>query len=222
MKIVVTGGGRVAGGAMEILNKVGLTRRSPEEYLKGTQPEAVYCQLNPPDYVKRIDGKAFDLAHFFNFPEEYETIFLPYTRESDILMACHFWDPRSPVFITSGDYCRPDFRIRVIADISCDVNGPLPSTLRASRIELPFYGYNPVTGGETPPFEPTSITVMAVDNLPGELPCDASEDFGNRLMEEVLPFLAGIRQGDRIEKATIAQNGRITDAFSYLNDWLAE
>jgi hypothetical protein len=139
---------------------------------------------------------------------------------TDIFIACHYWDPASPVFMTCTDMREPEFRIRVIADVSCDLNGPIPSTIRASTIAEPFYGYDPLNERETKPFKLRSITVMAVDNLPGELPRDASEDFGEMLLESVIPALAGGDPGTIIEEATIVKDGKLTEQFAYLQDFL--
>ncbi|MBK7626269.1 MAG: hypothetical protein IPJ16_03585 [Bacteroidales bacterium] len=129
----------------------------------------------------------FSFSHFTNHPEEYESSFAQYSKVTDIFIACHFWDPRSPHFFSKEDMKKPDFRISVIADISCDINGPIPSTLRPSTIADPFYAYNPYLETEEPAFSrPTNITMMAIDNLPGELPRDASLDFGKMLMNSVL------------------------------------
>ena len=220
IKIVITGGGRVAQGAMETLSSAGFSKISPEEFVKEEVNAPVYTQLDPWNYVKRLDGQSFELLHFFNLPAEYETTFLPYTRTADIFIPCHFWDPRSPVFITKQDMKRKDFKIKVIADVSCDINGPIPSTLRSSSIAEPLYGYNPQSEEEGEPFTPENITVMAVDNLPGELPRDASRDFGNRLIEEVIPFLLGEKEGQLIQGATIAENGNLAPTYSYLEDYL--
>lgn len=219
-RILITGGGRVAQGAMETLTQAGIARLSPEDFMRVKPVAAVYSQIDPWHYVKRIDGQPFDLDHFFNFPEEYETTFLPYTLVADMWIACHFWDPRSPVFLTPYDMKRDEFRIRIVADVSCDVNGPIPSTLRASTIQQPFYGYDPQLERETEAFHKDAITIMAVDNLPGELPRDASEDFGSRLISEVLPALLGEADSRIIEKASIAREGKLTERFRYLEDYV--
>lgn len=219
IKILITGGGRVASGAMETLVSAGIKKVNPDEFLTKNFQEAVFTQLDPWHYVKRIDGQEFNLDHFFNFPEEYETTFLPYTRVTDMLITCHYWDPRSPVFITRNDMKREDFRTRIIADVSCDVNGPIPSTLRASTIEDPVYGYDPEDEKESDPWDHRNITVMAVDNLPGELPRDASNDFGRKLIDEVMPYLLNIKNGDIIPRATIARKGKLTEKFLYLEDF---
>lgn len=220
LKIVITGGGRVAKGAEETLSAAGFRKVSPEEFLNQEFNEPIYTQLEPWDYVKRLDGQKFELLHFFNSPEAYQTIFLPYTRVADIYIPCHFWDPRSPLFMTKQDLKEKDFKIKVIADVSCDINGPLPSTIRASSIADPVYGYNPLSESEGDPYTSGNITVMAVDNLPGELPRDASEDFGNNLIQEVIPYLLGAKQGRIIERASITKNGGLTNYFTYLEDYL--
>ena len=220
MKILVTGGGRVAGGATETLRCLGLKEVFPEEFLEESYEEPVICRIDPWDYVRRKDGEAVTLEHFFRHPEVYESIFKPYTKVTDLFIPCHFWDPKSPVFMTPTDMREPDFHIRVIADVSCDIKDPIPSTIRASTIADPFYGYDPMTESETPPFDLRSITVMAVDNLPGELPRDASEDFGNMLLKKVVPSLVEVDMEGIIQRATILRDGELTTDFRYLRNYL--
>jgi saccharopine dehydrogenase (NAD+, L-lysine-forming) len=220
VKILITGGGRVAGGAMETLGCLGMKEVFPEEFLEQSYEEAVACRIDPWHYVRRKDGEAVTLEHFSRHPEVYESIFKPYTKTADLFIACHYWDPRSPVFMTTTDMREPDFHIRVIADVSCDLNGPIPSTIRASTIDKPFYGYDPMTESETPPFDLRSITVMAVDNLPGELPRDASEDFGSMLSKKVVPPLLEGDWGGIIHRATIIDRGELTSEFKYLRNYL--
>jgi alanine dehydrogenase len=220
LRILVTGGGRVAGGAMEILACLHIREVKPAEYLSHNYNESVFCRIDPWHYARRKDGSEFSMDHFAAHPDQYESIFKPYTRTTDLLMSCHYWDPASPVLMYPADMQEPDFRIKVIADISCDVNGSIPSTIRVSSIEDPYYGYDPLTGTETPPFDPGSITVMAVDNLPGELPRDASEDFGKMLIDKVLPVLLEGDPEGIIDKATILRRGALTSRFRYLRDYL--
>ncbi|MFW5645630.1 MAG: NAD(P)-dependent oxidoreductase [Bacteroidota bacterium] len=219
IKILITGGGRVAHGAMETLSNAGIKKINPDKFTSRQYNTAVFTQLDPWHYTKPMDGRKFDLNHFFTFPEEYENAFLPYTRITDMLIACHYWDPRSPVFMTKEDMKQEDFRIKIIADVSCDINGPIPSTLRASTIEDPVYGYDPINEVEADPWAPGNILVMAVDNLPGELPRDASNDFGRKLIDEVMPYLLGIKKGNILDHATIVKQGKLTDKFVYLKDF---
>ena len=221
LKILITGGGRVAHGAMETLSVLDIRKVTPKEFLTQTFDEPVVCQIEPMHYVKRKDGGLFDMQHFINNPQEYKSTFKPYTKVADIFIACHFWDDKSPKFIEKEDYLAPDFNISIIADVSCDIDGPIASTLRASTIENPFYGYNPQKGVEEPAFtNPENITVMAVDNLPGELPRDASREFGKELVDKVFPALFVDDQDGIIKRATIAKNGKLTQKFSYLQDYV--
>ncbi len=220
IRILVTGGGRVAQGAMETLSELGLDTVLPSSFLKNDFQKSVVCRIDPWDYVRRTDGEEVTLEHFFKHPEEYESIFKPYTKVTDLFIPCHFWDQRSPVFMTPSDMRETDFHIRVIADVSCDIKDPIPSTLRASTIADPFYGYDPVSEEETPPFEQRSVTVMAVDNLPGELPRDASADFGKLLSERIIPSLLGNDKEGIISRASILIKGVLTEHFSYLENYL--
>ena len=220
-KILVTGGGRVAMGAMETLSQLNIREVTPEEFLHQDFDEPVLCRLDPEHYVKHKGGMQFNLQHFFNHPDEYESTFKPYTKVTDLFIACHYWDPKSPRFIDKEDYLDPDFNITVIADVSCDVNGPIASTVRASTIADPFYGYNPETGEAERPFiSSKNITVMAVDNLPGELPRNASSDFGKDLIDKVYPSLFGHDDAGIIERATITKNGKLTERYAYLQNYL--
>jgi alanine dehydrogenase len=154
------------------------------------------------------------------YPGEYTSTFLPFTKAADIFIACHFWDPASPKFMTREDMQAPDFKMSVIADVSCDIDGPIPSTIRPSTIADPFYGYDPATGKEVNPFgKHRHVTVMAVDNLPGELPRNASSDFGSALIDKVYPSLFGEDTESMIERATITRHGKLTERFGYLKDF---
>lgn len=220
IKILITGGGRVANGAMEILGSLNIKEIIPEEFLERNFNEPVLCRIDPWYYVRRKDDSVFNMDHFVTHPDQYESIFKQYAKVTDLFMACHYWDPASPVFMKPTDMREPDFRIKVIADISCDVNGPIPSTIRTSSIENPFYGYYPPAESETSPYDPASITVMAVDNLPGELPRDASEYFGELLMKNIIPQLFEGDPDGIIERATIMRNGVLTERFRYLQNYL--
>lgn len=220
IRILVTGGGRVAHGAMETLGELGLDLVSPASFLTDEFEKPVICRIDPWDYVRRTHGEEVTLEHFFKHPEQYESTFKPYTKVTDLFVPCHFWDPNSPVFMTPSDMREPDFHIKVIADVSCDIKDPIPSTLRASTIADPFYGYDPVSEQETLPFELRSITVMAVDNLPGELPRDASKDFGQLLSDRIIPSLFNGDQEGIIDRATIVKEGSLTPNYQYLRDYL--
>lgn len=220
IKILITGGGRVAHGAIEILSHLHIKEVSPEDYLNKEFNEAVYCRLDPWHYTKHKHNKEFDLQYFINHPQEFVSNFMPYAVKTDIFMACHYWDPRSPVFLTPDDYLHPDFHISVIGDISCDIKKPIASTLRPSSISNPFYGYNPHTQQEDEPFKNGIVTVMAVDNLPAELPRSSSSDFAHVFSQKVLPELLKGEQSKVIERATILKKGKLTQNFAYMKDYL--
>jgi hypothetical protein len=219
IKICLTGGGRVANGVIETLSVLRIRKVTPEEFLSQQFREPVYCQLNPRDYVERPDDHNFDLNDFFRHPEHFVSKFKPYTHVTDLYISAHYWDPRSPRMFELSDVRDPAFRISVIADITCDINGSVPTTIRASTIEKPYYGFNIHSMKEDLPFVKDSICVMAVDNLPCELPRNASEDFGKDLMERVIPYLLDEDPDKIIERATICENGKLMPAFEYLKDY---
>ena len=217
VKIVLTGEGRVAGGAVETLEAMGVKRVRPHEYLSQSYDHAVYCQLGVLDYNHHKDGISTEESHFFAHPEEYQTAFTPYLHASDIFVSCHFWDPRAPRLFTHEE--GKDCKLQVIADISCDIGGSIPTTLEASTIVDPFYGYNRETGEKGAPFDEDNITIMAVDNLPCELPRDSSKGFGNDLVRDVLPHLLGDDIEEIIANSSITRGGKLTKKYNYLSDY---
>jgi saccharopine dehydrogenase (NAD+, L-lysine-forming) len=221
LKILVTGEGRVAQGALETLCIANIVEVAPEDYLNREFDVPVYCRIGPQHYTKHKDGKEFSFSHFASNPHEYESAFLPYTKVTDILITGHYWDPRSPHFFSKENMKQPGFRISVIADISCDVNGPIPSTLRATTISDPFYAYNPFLEVEEPAFSRlTNVTVMSIDNLPGELPREASLEFGRQMIDSVLHDLLTESDTPMIQRATILKNGKLTPQYKYLTNYL--
>jgi hypothetical protein len=221
VRILVTGGGRVAHGVMETLGLLGIREVSPDEFLAQPDLSPVICRLDPEHYVTHVHGEPFNFDHFCQNPGMYKSRFNLFYPSADLFFAAHFWDPRSPRFWQHEEMRRPDFRIRVIADISCDINGALPSTIRATNIAEPFYDWNPHLLSETRPFsDPGNITVMAIDNLPGELPRDASCEFGRILSDKIIPCLLRNDPDHIIDRATITRNGRLTDRFTYLEDFV--
>jgi len=219
IKILVTGGGRVANGAIEILGALKIRKVTAYEFLNAHFREPVYCQIHSKDYNENKNGEAWNDKEFYENPERYSSTFLPFAKVCYLLITCHFWNPKAPVLFTKEDMKADNFRISVIADITCDINGSVPSTSRSSSIEHPFYGYNPQTEKEDVAFSKDTITVMAVDNLPCELPRDASEDFGKALLDRVFPHLLGNDSDRIIERATLCKDGKLMEGFAYLNDY---
>ncbi|WP_101260110.1 NAD(P)-dependent oxidoreductase [Labilibaculum filiforme] len=221
IKILLTGGGRVAMGAMQTLRVLNLKEVTPTQFLHENFNEPVVCRIDPEHYVERIDGAVFSVQDFYENPTLYRSTFKPFTKVTDLFIACHYWDPKSPKFLKPEDYKEEDFKISVIADVSCDLNGPIASTLRASTIASSFYGYERFTEEETIPFiDKRNVTVMAVDNLPGELPRDSSIDFGEALYQNVYDYLFGEDPDGVVERATIAKGGQLTAHFAYLQAYL--
>lgn len=219
IKIALTGGGRVANGVIETLSALRIRKVTSEEFLGMSFREPVYCQLNPRDYVERKDDHNFDLNDFFKHPEHFISKFPAYTKVTDLYMSAHYWDPHSPKMFTQEDIQTPGFHISVIADITCDIDGSVPTTIRSSSITSPFYGYNILNHHEDLPFNKDTICIMAVDNLPCELPRDASDDFGKDLTERVIPFIFLEDEQQIIERATICKDGKLTPGFEYLSDY---
>ena len=221
IKIAVTGGGRVAKGVMEVLNGMGVRRVSPSQFMDTDYEEPVYVQLNARDYHVKHDGGEFSRADFFTHPENYKSTFLQYTPHADILIAGAYWDPKAPVLFTRQDVLKPDFKIKVIGDITCDIEGSIPSTKKASTIAEPLYDYNPSEDGIEQTFaDEANLTVMSIDNLPGELPRDASLDFGEAFVQYVLPALADSDEHSIISRATITNNGELTEKYNYLQEFV--
>ncbi len=222
-RIALTGAGRVAGGAMEILSALRITQVFPKEFINQEYKEPVFTQLDVRHYFERIDGKEFAREDFYKNPEGYRSRFMRYARLTDIYIPCHFWSNKSPFIFSRKDAKSPDFRIKLVSDISCDIDGPIASTLRPSTIADPFYGYDPLSESEVQLGALNSIGVSAVDNLPCELPKDASEDFGNELIKNVIPhFFNGDKAGvlDRASETT--SEGKLSPHFAYLADYVAD
>ena len=220
LRIVLTGTGRVGGGATEVLEHAGVTRVSPVEFLAAGNDRPIYTVLGSTDLYRRTDGARFDKAAFHKDPSGHEADFLPYARVAHMYIACHFWDPRGPKILSRKDLRDPRLSLRVIADISCDVGGPIDSTLRSTTISDPLFGYDRETATECPVGRSGSITVMAVDNLPCELPRDASASFGRDLLDRVMPSLVGQDEDGMIERATIARAGSLTTHQAHLADYV--
>ncbi len=221
IRIVLTGGGRVAKGAMEVLNGIGIKKVSAGEFVSGDFNEPVYTQLNSRDYYARKDGEPFSRKEFFSDPSGYESHFMDFANVADILIAGAYWDPKAPPLFLREECMGNGFHIKVIADITCDIEGSMPSTKKPGTIDDPVYDYDPDEDAVEPPFsDEANITVMAVDNLPNELPRDASRDFGHELADRVIPALLSRGETELISRATVVRNHKIQERFKYLEEWL--
>ena len=219
-KIILTGKGRVSNGALEILTSANIKEVSKEDFISKIFTESVFCRLDTMDYNVRKDNSPSNKYDFYNNPEKYLSSFMKYAKNADIFIAGHFFGVGSPYLFTREDARSVDFNLKVVADISCDIDGPVASTIRPSTIESPIYGYNPVTESEDNFKTEGVISVMAIDNLPCELPKDASEDFGKEFIDKILPCLVGEDSDKVIERATLCKDGDLTSEFEYLRDYL--
>lgn len=220
IKILLTGGGKVASGAQEMLNAMNIKSVSVEDYLNHTFNEPVYCKIDVLDYNKRKDKKVIDYIDFFNNPQDYESNFMRFAKVTDYYIAGHFYGDGAPFLYTRNDVKSPNFKIKVVADISCDIDGPVATTLRASTIAEPIYGYDPQKEIEIDFKHDNAIAVMAVDNLPCELPEDASEGFGHQFLQHVIPAFFNADENGILERAKITEHGKLTKRFNYLQGFV--
>ncbi|KDN54387.1 NAD(P)-dependent oxidoreductase [Flavobacterium seoulense] len=220
IKFVFTGKGKVGSGVKEILDAVKVKSVTVDNYLTKKYTQPVYTQIDVLDYNSRKDNTVLERIDFFQNPKEYESNFERFTKVSDIVITAHFHANEAPQILTKEMLQYKDCAIKIVADISCDINGPMACTLRSSTIDEPFYGYLPIENKEVDLFHPAAIVVMAVDNLPCELPKDASEGFGEMFIEHVIPaFFNGDKDGI-LARAKITENGKLTPRFSYLQDFV--
>lgn len=219
IKIAVTGNGRVSKGIKEVLDLLQIEEVSPADYLIKTYNHPVYTVLLSEHLYRSKETKSYNRADFHQNPQNYESNFAPYTQVTDLMMNGIFWHPAAPVFFSKADMRRADFKIRVIADVTCDINGSVPATLRATKIGDPVMGYDPISEQEIAPYQPQSIDVMSIDNLPNELPRDAAAMFGNFLAQFIIPELLK-PHSDIIERATVTKNGKLHGKFEYLQDYV--
>jgi alanine dehydrogenase len=220
IKVVLTGCGKVGNGAKEILDAMKMKEVTVENFLTKKYSEPVFIQIDVLDYNKRKDGKIVDKNDFYSNPKEYISDFERFTKVSDIFIAGHFYGNDAPYILTQEMLKANNCTIKVVADISCDVNGPIACTIKASTIAEPLFGYLPSEDKEVDVFHPAAIVVMSVDNLPCELPKDASEGFGEMFMKHVIPaFFNGDKDGI-LQRAKITENGKLTERFQYLQDFV--
>lgn len=220
IKILLTGRGRVGNGAREMLDAMNLRKVNVGEYLEEDFKEPVYCQIDASEYNKRKDGVRGNKPDFFANPEEYKTNFTRFTKVTDFYIAGHFHGDGAPYFYTREDAKQPDFRIKVVADVSCDIDGPVASTIRASTIADPIYGYDPQSEKEVNFKNKNAIAVMAVDNLPCELPRDASLGFGEAFVKHVIPAFFNGDEDGVLQRARMTKNSKLTKRYSYLQRYV--
>ena len=216
-KILVTGDGRVAKGVIELLNQTNIKAVSKKDFLEKKFDQPIFCNLETKDYVTNNSSTNFNLEHFINNPQDYSSSALQYLKETDILISAHYWDPSSPKIFENEDL-KVLQNLKIVGDITCDINGSVPTTIRSTTIEEPNYWIERYTLKEIDENN-DGIAVMAVDNLPSELPRDSSTEFSEGIIKEVLPFLLKEDDG-RILNGTITTDGSFLEKYNYLNDYI--
>jgi len=217
LKILLTGSGRASKGAIELLKHANIRQVSINDYLNNKYDEAVFCNISAKKHIERKDGKDSSYQNFIVNPHEYNFKVKNYLFDTDIFIACHYWDPKFPKLFSSKQI--NEFKnLKIIGDVTCDINGSVPTTIRSTSISKPYYSINTDSMKEIE-LGNKGIAVMAVDNLPSELPRDASEEFGNSVISEILPYLIDKDDG-RINRATTASNGKFCGNFTYLNGFI--
>lgn len=222
IRIGLTGTGRVGNGALEVLKFMEIEKVDVETYLSKHFDKPVFCNFENHDIYQRINGADldWDTNHFYKNHHAYQSNFSRFLPHTDVLINGFYWESTLPALFTKKDTAENDFAIKVIADITCDVEGSIPITLRATYPKDPTFGWDPINQRETTPFTDKSIDVMAVTVLPSELPADASRDFGKSIVEEVIPLLINGDEYDILKRATITDSNGLTSKFKYLSDYI--
>jgi len=218
IKVAVTGSGRVAHGVLEVMNLLEIVEVEPDEFLERNFSYPVFTQLKGAALYEHAENGTYQRERFHRQPQDFRCKFLPFTRTADILMNGVYWDKDMPRLFEWEDLAKPEFRIKTIADITDDREGSIPCNLGDSPMDDPIYGVDKITRQKTAPYLPGSVDIMAVGNLPNELPRDASRYFGEQLIKHVLDPL--VRGGSPIiERATMVREGQLTAPFRYLEDY---
>lgn len=220
IKVVLTGKGKVGYGAKEILTGMRMKEVTVDQFLNKDFDEPVFVHINVEDYYRRRDGKVVSSEDFKKNPDAYESDFEKFAKVADIFIAGHYYKKGSPFILTREMLNSAYNNIKVVADISCDINGPIACTLRPSTIAQPVYGYYAREHKEVSLSHPAAIAVMAVDNLPCELPKDASEGFGKMFLDKIVPCFFNGDKDEILKRGTICTNRKLTEHFSYLNDYV--
>ena len=219
IKILLSGKGRVGSGTKEVLDFLKIKQVSPNDFVDKEFDEAVYTNIDVLDY-NYSNSIENSISNFYNFPEKFESTFSKFSSVTDIYFAGHYHNPKAPKLITNQDMKENSFNIDVIADISCDIDGPIASTIRPSTIDNPIYGFHKSNSIECDFLDPDAIAVMAVDNLPCELPRDSSEMFGDMFLKYVIPSFFNHDKEDILKNSKMTSNGKLTPRFKYLSDYV--
>ena len=217
LKILLTGSGRASKGAIEMLKHANIRQVSANDYLNKKYDEAIFSNISAKKHIERKDAKASSYEDYILSPYKYNSKVKNYLFNTDMFIACHYWDPKFPKLFLPKQIS--EFKnLKIIGDVTCDINGSVPTTIRSTTIAKPYYSIDTNSMKETE-LGNKGVAVMAVDNLPSELPREASEEFGSSVISEILPYLIDKDDG-RINRATTASNGKFCSKFTYLNDFI--
>lgn len=221
LRIVVTGSGKVAAGVLEIMHYLDVEYIEPQDFLSQEFPYPVYTHVKGGTLYVRKDDGSYHRDDFHANPGDYKSIFQPFLSRADILMNGVYWDRSVPRLFEKNEVQIPNFRMNVISDITCDADGSVPLNMGSSTIDNPVYGVNRFSLQRTEPFlhDEAIVDIMAVDNLPNELPRDASAHFGTHFEKYVLRELLNKQGSDIIDRATICSEGKLTAYYEYLSDY---
>ena len=218
MKVLITGDGRVAKGVLELLQFTNIKQVSKNDFINKNFDGPVFCNLKTSDYVKENSSDNFNLQHFIKNPKKYVSIAEKYLEKTNLLISAHYWDPMSPKIFELKNLYKFTM-LRVIGDITCDINGSIPTTLKSTSIEKPFFYFDKSSNKEIKKSK-DSLAIMAVDNLPSELPRDSSKEFGDSIVKDVLPYIIN-NDDERINNATITKDGNFLSKYSYLKNYIS-
>lgn len=220
VKIALTGSGKVATGVLDVLARLDIEPVEPADFISHEYEYPVFTHLKGGSLYARKDNNLFHRDDFHANPQAYKCLFTSYVHQTDILMNGIYWDHDIARLFEKEDIRRKYWRISVISDITCDVDGSVPINVGSSTIADPVYGIDRTTTKQTAPYQNSGnvIDIMAVDNLPNELPRDASEYFGQHLEKYILPEILKSKS-DILGRATICEDGRLTSYYEYLSDY---
>lgn len=234
----ITGYGNVSKGAQEIYDLLPFESLTPQELLFGFGPSSgdrrkVYKVVFEEKHLARPlqDGQPFVLEEYYEHPERYTGLFEPFIGRLTVLANCIYWDERYPRLVTrkalQGLLAEADrISLRVIGDISCDVEGSIEATVKATSSDDPVFVFDPRSGSAQMGFDGDGVCIMAVDNLPCELPRESSEHFSSSLAG-FIPVLAAtdfkaarIELPRELEDAMILRRGELTERFRHLSRYI--
>jgi len=223
LRVLLCGSGRVGQGAAQVLNDAGFMAFDPQDFLasQGNLPTAIhgiYTVLRSKDLFRPKDSSPYTTEAFYTHPQDFESCVKPYLSNADLMVNTIYWNSAAPRYFNASQIQDSEFTVQQIADISCDIEGSVPLTIRPSTIDHPYYGIARDTLRETPAFEPNSVDIMAVDNLPCELPAEASRDFSAALCRNFLNSL--IQNAPQMPcNFILLDQGNLHPSFEYLKSY---